>query len=171
MPGLRRWRRPIGSRPAARPFGAISIVAPVSIRAETGRQRYRAHEPSRSAAKPSGCGKPLAIRQLGSTDGTLGPPQGQGLVDRRQTQRQHLLEDRVRARWPEPIGICQNAVPLRRASPLRQRRARSGGGRMATDRVSSPSARTCSSKRSKSMSSIASVSIIKRSARSKNGAD
>src|SRR5258707_12865625 len=45
----------------------ISIVAPVSTRAGTDRQRYSAHAPSSNATNVLGCGRPLAIKQLGST--------------------------------------------------------------------------------------------------------
>ena len=141
----------------------------MSTRAGTGRQRYCAHEPSSSAPKVLGCGKPFAIRQLGST--TDDPSvhhntRGSYIDDNRCDSNCSKIGASCAA---EPIGICHGCALFadhRRRGRVEHHSRRKGDRR----RAHSPSSTTRSSKRSKSTSSAASVSMSRRSALSKKGA-
>ena len=86
----------------------ISRVAPVSTRAETGRQRYCAQVPSSNATNVSGCGRPFAIRQLGSTadDPSVHHNTSGSYIDDKRCD--NSCSNTGASSAGEPIGICHD---------------------------------------------------------------
>ena len=128
---------------------------------------------SRRAArrKRPAAGSPLTIRQLGST--TADPSvhhSDQRLVDRRQGASSSCSKTRARLPSRRRAAVATGRLPPRSTDSRRAGLERRRAAARADTRAARRAATTCSSKRSKSTRSAASVSITSRSAASKNDA-